>query len=185
MYLGSSLSNLRSRSLTSGGISGGCSGFSCASASTCASPSATCASSFLSSPFSVVASAAGAFFLGRGVAARLGCSSSSPMTKSGSNSEGSGPFPAGAALLLSPSLDRAVRFEGDRLRELERRAVAEFDREGLVCWAACWAAFWRACSSAIASIAPRMRCLKSAWRCYSSGSDVGTWNMMKLFYKEG
>lgn len=81
------------------------------------------------------------------------------MTKSGSNSEGSGPFPAGAALLLSPSLDRAVRFEGDRLRELERRAVAELDREGLVCRAACWAAFWRACSSAIASIAPRMRCV--------------------------
>jgi hypothetical protein len=78
------------------------------------------------------------------------------MTKSGSNSEGSGPFPAGAALLLSPSLGLAGRLEGDRLRELERRAVVELDREGV----ACWVAFWRACSSAIlASMAPRMRCV--------------------------
>jgi hypothetical protein len=89
------------------------------------------------------------------VPARLGWSSSSPMTNSGSNSEGSGPFPAGAALLLSASLDLAVRFEGERLREPERRGV-ELDREGVV---GC-VDFWRACSSAIlASMAPRMRCV--------------------------
>lgn len=154
VYLGSNLSNLRSRSLASGGISGGCSGFSDFSST---SVSAACVSSFLSSPFSAVASAGGAFSLGRGVPARLGWSSSSPMTNSGSNSEGSGPLPDGAALLLSPSLDRAVRVDGDRLRELDRRAV-ELDREGVVGWVA----FWRACSSAIlASMAPRMRCASS------------------------
>jgi hypothetical protein len=77
------------------------------------------------------------------------------MTNSGSNSEGSGPFPAGAALLLSASFDLAVLFEGERFRELDRRCV-ELDRAGVVGWVA----FWRACSSAIlASMAPRMRCL--------------------------
>jgi hypothetical protein len=76
------------------------------------------------------------------------------MTNSGSNSEGSGPFPVGAALLLSPSLDLDVRLDGDKLRELERLGV-ELDREGVDCGVVrCFA-----CSSAIrASMAPRMRC---------------------------
>jgi hypothetical protein len=145
VYLGSSLSSLRRRVCTSGGISGALSDLSSASASL--SPS------FLSLPFSLAPSGVCAFSLGRGVPARLGCSSSSPMTNSGSNSEGSGPFPVGAALLLSPSLDLAVRFDGDRLRELERLGV-ELDRAGGVCGVVrCFA-----CSSAIrASMAPRMR----------------------------
>ncbi|KAH8643049.1 hypothetical protein IG631_00512 [Alternaria alternata] len=66
VYLGSSLSNLRNRNLASGGISGGCSGFSSTSA---VGPSV---SSFLPSPFSALASAGCAFSLGRGVPARLG-----------------------------------------------------------------------------------------------------------------
>jgi hypothetical protein len=145
VYLGSSLSSLRRRVCTSGGISGALSDLSSASASL--SPS------FLSLPFSPAPSGVCAFSLGRGVPARLGCSSSSPMTNSGSNSEGSGPFPVGAALLLSPSLDLAVRFDGDRLRELERLGV-ELERAGGVCGVVrCFA-----CSSAIrASMAPRMR----------------------------
>jgi hypothetical protein len=88
------------------------------------------------------------------------------MTNSGSNSEGSGPFPVGAALLLSPSLDLAVRFDGDRLRELERLGV-ELDRAGGVCGVVrCFA-----CSSAIrASMAPRMR-----WGVHVSlGQDSGS-----------
>jgi hypothetical protein len=137
------------------GNSGGCSGFTSTSA---VGPSS---SSFLPSPFSpfsAPSSAGCAFSFGRGVPARLGWSSSSPMTNSGSNSEGSGPFPAGATLLLSPSFDRAVRFEGERFREFDLRAV-ELDREGVVGWVD----FWRACSSAIlASMAPRRRCLPSA-----------------------
>lgn len=77
------------------------------------------------------------------------------MTNSGSNSEGSGPFPAGAVLLLSASFDLAVRFEGERFRELDRRVV-ELDCAGVVGVVA----FWRACSSAIlASMAPRRRCV--------------------------
>jgi hypothetical protein len=76
------------------------------------------------------------------------------MTNSGSNSEGSGPLPVGAALFVSPSFDLAGRFEGERLRELERLG-AELDREGVDCGVVCCFA----CSSAIrASMAPRMRC---------------------------
>lgn len=142
------MSSLRRRVCTSGGSSGSLSGFSF--------DSVACSPSFLSSPFSAVDSAdcAFSFSFGRGVPARLGCSSSSPMTNSGSNSEGSGPFPAGAALLLSPSFAFADRFEGDRFRELDRLG-AEPGREGVDCWVA----FCLACSSAIrASMAPRMRC---------------------------
>jgi hypothetical protein len=133
---------LRSLVCTSGGSSGSLSGFSSASAG--------CSPSFLSSSFSVGVSEVCAFSFGRGVPARLG-SSSSPMTNSGSNSDGSGPLPAGAA--LSPSLPLDGRFEGDRFRELDLRG-AELDLEGVD-----WPAFCRACSSAIrASMAPRMRC---------------------------
>lgn len=134
---------MRSLVCTSGGSSG--SGAGCSSASVGCSPSC------LSSPFSAGASGVCAFSFGRGVPARLG-SSSSPMTNSGSNSEGSGPFPAGAA--LSPSLALDARFEGDRFRELDL-LCAELDLDGVDCWLA----FCLACSSAIrASMAPRMRC---------------------------
>jgi hypothetical protein len=143
-YLGSSLSSLRRRNCTSGGISVAFSGFSLVSASL--------SSSLFSLAFSVASSVGSAFSFGRGVPARLGWSSSSPMTNSGSNSEGSGPLPVGAALLLSPSFDLAVLFEGDRLREPERRVV-ELDRGGVDGVVRCFA-----CSSAIrASMAPRMR----------------------------
>jgi len=147
VYLGSSLSSLRSRVCTSGGISGALSGFS--------STSASSSSSFLSLPFSVAPSVGGAFSFGRGVPARLGFSSSSPTTNSGSNSDGSGPFPVGAGL-LSPSFDLADRFDGDRLRELERRGV-ELDLGDVDCCVArCFA-----CSSAIrALMAPEMRCVR-------------------------
>jgi hypothetical protein len=85
------------------------------------------------------------------------------------NSEGSGPFPAGAPLLLSPSFDLVDRFEGERLRELERRAV-ELDRGGVACGVVrCFA-----CSSAMrASMAPRMR-----WEtAVSSGQEGCAWNV--------
>jgi hypothetical protein len=141
VYFGSSLSSLRRRSCTSGGISGVLSGFSSATASL--------SSSFFSLPSSLAPSLECAFSFGRGVVARLGWSSSSPIT----NSEGSGPFPAGAPLLLSPSLDLADRFDGDRLREPER-LWAELERGDVAGVVRCFA-----CSSAIrASIAPRMRC---------------------------
>lgn len=143
VYLGSSLSSFRSRSCISGGISGAWSGFSSSFASF---------SSSFSPPSSVAPSAGWVFSFGRGVPVRLGTSLSSPITNSGSNSEGSGPFPVGAALLLSPSFDLAVLFDGDRLRELDRLDV-ELDRKGAEGVARCFA-----CSSAIrASMAPRMR----------------------------
>jgi hypothetical protein len=74
------------------------------------------------------------------------------MTNSGSNSEGSGPFPVGVALLTSPSFDLPGRFEGDRLREFDRLgAELDGDREEAE-------ARFFACSSAIrASRAPLMR----------------------------
>lgn len=144
VYLGSSLSSLRRRNCTSGGISGVLSGFS--------STSTAFSSSALSLPFSE-ASAGCTFSFGRGVPARLNFSSSSPITNSGSNSEGSGPFPVGAALALSPSLDRADRFEGERFRELDRRGVVELERGDVDCCAFCFA-----CSSAMrALMAPPMR----------------------------
>lgn len=154
-YLGSSLSSLRSRVCTSGGIAGALSGFSSVSA---VSSLSSCFS--LPSSTVVAASVIGAFSFGFGVPVRLGCSSSSPTTNSGSNSEGSGPLPVGGAALPSASLPRAVRFEGDRLREFDRRgaAPARGGTEGVV---RCFA-----CSSAMrASMAPRMR-----WRSQSAQS---------------
>ena len=173
MYLGSSLSSLRNRCLISGGISGGCSGFS----STLAG---TASSSFLPSALPAVALAGDASSFGCGVAAGLGWSSSSPMTNSGSNSDGSGPLPAGAALLESASLDRAARVAGERVRELERRAE-ELDRDGVVGWVA----FWRACSSAIlASMAPRRRCVQDQLHYHATSMcALGTWNMVTIFYE--
>jgi hypothetical protein len=165
-YLGSSLSSLRRRNCTSGGISEAFSGFS--------SVSASLPSSFFSLPFSGASSVGSAFSFGRGVPARLGWSSSSPITNSGSNSEGSGPLPVGAALLLSPSFDLAVLLEGDRLREPERRVV-ELDRGGVDGVVRCFA-----CSSAIrASMAPRMRCssqlASGIWRGCSVPGSPETW----------
>lgn len=143
-YLGSSFSSFRRRVCTSGGTSGAEGAFSSAWA-------AFAASSFpLSLPEAV--SAAPAFSLGRGVPDLLGCSSSSPMTNSGSNSEGSGPFPLGAA--LPPlSVDFEGRFEGDRFRDVDRLGTEpERERDP---WAE---ALCFACSSAIlASSAPLMR----------------------------
>jgi hypothetical protein len=122
VYLGSSLSSFRRRVWTSCGSSGGGRVFSSEFA---AFPS----SSFpFSLALSATASVVSVFSFGRGVPDLLGWSSSSPITKSGSNSEGSGPFPAGAALLASPSFDLPGRFEGERLREFDRRGV-ELDGE--------------------------------------------------------
>jgi hypothetical protein len=80
------------------------------------SAAAACSSSSFSFPLPlpVVASVVSAFSFGRGVLERLGCSSSSPITNSGSNSEGSGPFPVGNALPpFSASFDLPTLFEGD------------------------------------------------------------------------
>ena len=74
------------------------------------------------------------------------------MTNSGSNSEGSGPFPAGAAL-ASVSFDFPDRFEGESVRELDRRGTEPERDPGDWVDARCLA-----CSSAIlASIAPLKR----------------------------
>ena len=180
-YFGSSLSSLRSRVCTSGGISGAFSGFSSASVAFSLS---SCFS--LPSWGAAVASAAGAFSFGLGVPVRLGCSSPSPTTNSGSNSEGSGPLPvSGDAVLLSPSLLLdADRCDGERFREFDRLglAPARGGTDGVV---RCFA-----CSSAIrASMAPRMRCEAlsqhkipestiSIWVC-----TWKPWNMVVVCYE--
>lgn len=178
-YLGSSLSSLRSRVCTSGGISGAFSGFSSASA---AFSLASCFS--LPSSGAAVASAAGAFSFGLGVPVRLGCSSLSPTTNSGSNSEGSGPLPVSDAVLLSPSLLRdADRCDGERFLEFDRLglAPARGGTDGVV---RCFA-----CSSAIrASMAPRMRCeALSQRKVQESIISIGVctwkpWNMVVVCY---
>lgn len=73
--------------------------------------------------------------------------SSSPITKSGSNSEGSGPLPVGRGDLSAPSWSLlARRLEGDvalaPVREPERGLEVLALGEDCCCWA-------RACSSAI------------------------------------
>lgn len=87
------------------------------------------------------------------------------MTNSGSNSEGSGPFPVDADLpALSLSLDLFGRFEGEIFRELDRLG-ADPGRDGEdVPEARCLA-----CSSAIrASRAPLMR-----FAAISSAVEIG------------
>lgn len=160
-YLGSSLSSFRNRALISGDISSTGDAFSSA-------PSLLPASSFPWSSLPPAASlSSAAFSFGRGVPVRLGWSSSSPMTNSGSNSEGSGPLPVMAALLEpSPSLPLSGRFEGDRLRELDRFGV-DPDRDR-VAWAE---ARCFACSSAMrASRAPLMRL--SLWLAVNRNQDI-------------
>jgi hypothetical protein len=144
--LGSSLSSFRSRTCTSGVISG--------DKLALLSAAAVCPSSSFSFslPLFVILSVFSAFSFGRGVLDRLGCSSSSPMTNSGSNSEGSGPFPVGNALPpFSTSFDLPVLLEGDWFRVLFLLAGAP-DRDGEA------DALCLAVSSAIrASSAPLMR----------------------------
>lgn len=103
-----------------------------------------------------------------GVPDRLGVPlrllSSSPITKSGSNSEGSGPLPVGRGGLSAPACSLlARRLEGD-----EALAPVRDPERGLEVLAlgedCCWAA--RACSSAIlestASLIAVNRCQESA-----------------------
>ena len=145
VYLGSSLSSFRNRVWTSWGSSGAEGALS--------SDSAGFVSSSFPLSWSAAASVVSAFSFGRGVPDLLGCSSSSPMTNSGSNSEGSGPFPVGTALLASPSFGFPGRFEGERLRELDRLG-AELDGEREVAEAR----FFAVSSAIRASRAPLMRC---------------------------
>ena len=88
---------------------------------------------------------------GLGVPALLG-TSSSPTTKSGSKSTGSGPFPAGSPSFLPRAPVREGRLDGDSSR-VEECLAPETDLEGEACDKRC-----RACSSAILeSIAPLRR----------------------------
>jgi hypothetical protein len=140
------LSSFRSRICTSGGISGGGLAF--------LSAAAICPSSSFSFslPLPAILSVVSAFSFGRGVLDRLGCSSSSPMTNSGSNSEGSGPFPVGNGWPpFSGSFGFPGLLEGDWFRVLFLLAGAP-DRDGEA------EALCLAVSSAIcALIAPLMR----------------------------
>ena len=77
------------------------------------------------------------------------------MMKSGSNSEGSGPFVRGLTSSFSYPSDRTARRFKGTVREVDLW-VREFDLDG-----ESWEVLWRACSSAIReSIAPFKRCAR-------------------------
>lgn len=106
-YFGSNFSNFRNRSFTSSGSSTGFSEMASAPSTSFASPFS------VASPEPAAAVDEGvsvSSLAGRGVFDLLG-SLSSPITKSGSNSEGSGPFPVGES--LEPF---GRRFDGEAVR---------------------------------------------------------------------